>query len=219
MKRKFIQIVTIFAFALFLAIVQLNHYSTAQEVYQLKSAFKIGRLKYRGGGDWYNDPSSEINLLKFIRENTNIDVIPVYEFVDIASDNIFSYPFLFMTGHGNISFNEEEARRLRTYLENGGFLYADDDYGMDKSFRREIKKVFPDKELVELPFHMDFSIVISISQMELQKHMNTTINPRRHLEFSIMVDSSFFTLMNQTQVMAGLIPKFTTTLKKKGKKH
>ncbi len=152
MKIKVLNIFAIFLIALFVIFVELNHYTRAQEAYQLRSSFKIGRLKYRGGGDWYNDPSAEVNLLKFIKENTNIDVNPVYEFVDIGSDNIFSYPFLFMTGHGSISFNEDEAKRLRLYLENGGFLYADDDYGMDKFFRREIKKVFPDKELVELPF-------------------------------------------------------------------
>ncbi len=127
------------------------------------SSLKIARLKYSGGGDWYNDPNEEVNLLNFIKQNTNIDVNPKYEFVEISSENLFSYPFLFMTGHGNIRFTDEEARRLRKYLEAGGFLYADDDYGMDKAFRREIKKVFPDQELVELPFsyglyhcHFDF---------------------------------------------------------------
>ncbi|AFN74326.1 hypothetical protein MROS_1087 [Melioribacter roseus P3M-2] len=113
---------------------------------------KIGRLKYNGGGDWYNDPSAEVNLLKFIGENTFIETNPVYEFVDLSSGNIFAYPILFMTGHGNVVFSENDARKLRTYLTNGGFLYVDDDYGLDKGFRREIKKVFPDKELVEIPF-------------------------------------------------------------------
>lgn len=117
------------------------------------SGFKIGRLKYNGGGDWYNDPSAEVNLLKFIAQHTNIKTNPVYEFVDLSSGNIFSYPFLFMTGHGNVVFSESEAKKLRTYLESGGFLYVDDDYGLDKAFRREIKKVFPDKDLVELPFN------------------------------------------------------------------
>lgn len=116
------------------------------------SAFKIARLKYNGGGDWYNDPNEEVNLLKFVKQNTLIDVEPVYEFVEISSDKLFTYPFLFMTGHGNVVFTEYEANRLRTYLENGGFLYVDDDYGMDKAFRREIKKVFPDKELIEIPY-------------------------------------------------------------------
>src|SRR3974377_479737 len=99
------------------------------------SAFAATPLKYAGGCDWYNDPSSEVNLLSFIHRVTGIETDPRYEFVDIASDELFAHPFLFMTGHGNIAFSEAEARRLRTYLENGGFLYADDDYGMDKSFR------------------------------------------------------------------------------------
>ena len=125
--------------------------SAAQQE-RVSSAFKIGRLKYAGGGDWYNDPSAEVNLLTFIHQSTGIDVDPRYGFVDIGSENFFTYPFVFITGHGNISFSENEIRRLRTYLENGGFLYADDDYGMDRAFRREMKKVFPGQELVELPF-------------------------------------------------------------------
>lgn len=116
------------------------------------SSFKIARLKYSGGGDWYNDPQEEVNLLKFVRQNTLIDVAPVYEFVDIASDKFFTYPFIFLTGHGSMTFTDMEIKRLRTYLENGGFIYADDDYGMDKAFRREIKKVFPEQDLAELPF-------------------------------------------------------------------
>jgi hypothetical protein len=116
------------------------------------SAFAITRLKYAGGGDWYNDPSAEVNLLTFVHRVTGIDTDPRYDFVDIADDALFTHPFLFMTGHGNITFTEADARRLRSYLENGGFLYADDDYGMDRPFRREIKKVFPGEELVEIPF-------------------------------------------------------------------
>jgi hypothetical protein len=124
--------------------------------------FRIARLKYSGGGDWYNDPSAEINLLKFIQTNTNINVRPVYVFVDVSSDEIFSYPFLFMTGHGNVVFSNTEAQRLRKYLDNGGFLYIDDDYGLDKAVRREMKKVFPEQEFVELPFsHGIYNIMYS----------------------------------------------------------
>ncbi len=119
---------------------------------KLSSAFKIARLKYTGGGDWYNDQQEEVNLLAFVREHSLIDVEPAYEFVEITNDRLFTYPFIFMTGHGNISFTDLEVKRLRTYLENGGFIYADDDYGMDKAFRREIKKVFPEQELKELPY-------------------------------------------------------------------
>ena len=119
---------------------------------QSKDGFQIARLKYQGGGDWYNDPSAEVNLLNFIQQNTNIKVVPRYQFVDLSSDEIFSYPFLFMTGHGNVVFSKDEVFRLRTYLENGGFLYIDDDYGLDNAVRREMKKVFPQDDFVELPF-------------------------------------------------------------------
>lgn len=131
-----------------LTLVLFSSILTAQDV----SKFKIARLKYNGGGDWYNDPSAEVNLLKFVALNTNIKTNPVYEFIDLSTGNIFAYPFLFMTGHGNAVFSDNEAKKLRTYLENGGFLYVDDDYGFDKAFRRELKKIFPDKDLMELPF-------------------------------------------------------------------
>ena len=126
---------------------------TVLNIGQTKDAFHITRLKYNGGSDWYNGQSEEVNLLNFIAANTNIKVNPQYSFVSISSDDIFFHPFLFMTGHGNIIFSDDEAARLRKYLENGGFLYVDDDYGLDKAFRREIKKVFPYKELKELPFN------------------------------------------------------------------
>jgi len=119
---------------------------------QSKDGFQIARLKYQGGGDWYNDPSAEVNLLNFIQQNTNIKVDARYQFVDLSSDEIFSYPFLFLTGHGNIVFSKDEVYRLRTYLENGGFLYIDDDYGLDNAVRREMKKVLPQDDFVELPF-------------------------------------------------------------------
>lgn len=119
---------------------------------QVKTGFQIARLKYNGGGDWYNDPSAEVNLLNFVSEHTNIKTIPGYKFVELGSSEMFSYPFLFLTGHGNIVISSDEAEKLRTYLNNGGFLYVDDDYGLDNAFRREIRKVFPDKDLVELPF-------------------------------------------------------------------
>lgn len=126
---------------------------------QNETGFQIARLKYSGGGDWYNDPSAEVNLLKFVQANTNIKVNAEYKFVDIASDEIFSFPFLFLTGHGNIVFSTDEVNRLRKYLENGGFLYVDDDYGMDKAIRREMKKVFPQYDFIEIPFsHKIFNI-------------------------------------------------------------
>ena len=127
-------------------------YSREAQPKRIESQFRIARLKYSGGGDWYNGPSEEVNLLNFAKQYTGIDADPQYEFTEISDDKFFSYPFVFMTGHGGIVFSDYEVNRLRTYLEHGGFLYADDDYGMDKAFRREIKKVFPEEQLVELPF-------------------------------------------------------------------
>lgn len=117
------------------------------------SGVKLGRVKYSGGGDWYNDRSSEVNLLKFIGTNTNIPVNPVYEFVDLKSSDIFNYPILFLTGHGNINLTKTEIENLRKYLELGGFLYVDDDYGIDTYIRETMKEVLPENEFKEVPFN------------------------------------------------------------------
>lgn len=114
--------------------------------------FTIGRLKYGGGGDWYSNPSSLSNLLKAINEQTTIRAAAKEGFVEIADPQLFQYPYLYMNGHGNVHFTDEEVKILKTYFATGGFLHADDNYGMDSSFRREIKKVFPDSPLTELPF-------------------------------------------------------------------
>lgn len=115
--------------------------------------FTIGRLKYGGGGDWYDDPTSLPNLLKYVRENAGIPTAQQETVVAPSDQAIFSTPFLYMTGHGRITFTDEEAAMLRRHLTSGGFLYADDCYGMDESFRREIRKVFPDLELQEVPYN------------------------------------------------------------------
>ena len=115
------------------------------------SLFKIARVQYDGGGDWYNDPEIIPNLLNEVKKVTNIEVDPTNYHVKLIDTDLYSFPFLFITGHGNISFSEKEVENLRKFLENGGFLYADDDYGMDQSFRKEMKKVFPDIDFVELP--------------------------------------------------------------------
>lgn len=115
--------------------------------------FTIARLKYDGGGDWYSDPSSLPNLLKFVSEKAPVDVHPEEVRLSVMDKELYSYPYLYLTGHGNIRFSEDEALRLRKYLQSGGFLHADDNYGMDASFRREMKRVFPNNELVELPYN------------------------------------------------------------------
>ncbi len=112
----------------------------------------IARLQYGGGGDWYLGPSSLPNLMREIRQRTGIAMADRPVDVKLTDPALWNYPFLFLTGHGNIRFTDEEIRLLRRYLESGGFLLANDSYGLDEAFRREIKKVFPEKELVELPF-------------------------------------------------------------------
>lgn len=112
----------------------------------------IVRLKYRGGGDWYNDRSIIPNLAIEINRRTAVEINTKEVVFSFSDEDIFRYPFVFMTGHGNILFTEDEIGRIREYLMNGGFIYADDDYGMDESFRREIKRVFPREDLVEIPF-------------------------------------------------------------------
>lgn len=119
---------------------------------QQSEQIQLARIKYRGGGDWYNDPSSLSNLIEFTRQQVPISINANYEDVALGSSNLYDYPFAFLTGHGNITINQTEAENLRHYLDNGGFLYIDDDYGLDEHFRQFIKKVFPDEELVELPF-------------------------------------------------------------------
>ncbi len=112
----------------------------------------IARVKYSGGGDWYNDPSAIPNLARYIREQTAVRIQDREAQVSLSDESLFSYPILFLTGHGKIVLSEEESARLRTFLSSGGFLYADDDYGMDASFREVMKRVFPEKSFVELPF-------------------------------------------------------------------
>ncbi len=124
----------------------LNFYAGAQQ---------IALLKYRGGGDWYANPTSLPNLIKFCNKElkTDLDLTPAT--VEVGSNEIFNYPFLHMTGHGNVSFSDAEVKNLRKYLISGGFLHIDDNYGIDVSVRREMKKVFPELDFVELPFSHD----------------------------------------------------------------
>lgn len=118
----------------------------------IDSDFRLARVQYRGGGDWYNDPSSLTNLIRFVNENLPVNINTRYDDVSIGSRDISRYPFLFLTGHGNITINATEAANMRRYLDNGGFLYIDDDYGLDPFIRPVLKEIFPDEELIEVPF-------------------------------------------------------------------
>lgn len=135
MKRFFVAVVILF----------LLQDGFAQEV-------KIALLKYNGGGDWYANPTSLPNLVDFCNKNLSTDIDPDVPTVEVGSLDLFNYPFVHMTGHGNVIFTADEAENLRNYLLAGGFLHVSDNYGMDIYFRRELKKVFPGIELTELPF-------------------------------------------------------------------
>ncbi len=124
--------------------------------------YQIATLKYGGGGDWYSNPTALPNLVDFSNEKIGTNISRDIATVEAGSKSIFNYPYIYMTGHGNVHFTANDARNLRKYMKGGGFLHVDDNYGLDKYFRREIKKVFPDHELVELPYshpvyHQKFS--------------------------------------------------------------
>lgn len=114
-------------------------------------SYQLAVLKYSGGGDYYANPTSLPNLISYCNKNLNTKISSDVPFVDVGSKDIFRYPFIHMTGHGNVVFSNAEAENLRNYLLSGGFLHIDDNYGMDQFIRVELKKVFPNQELIELP--------------------------------------------------------------------
>ena len=125
-------------------------------------SYKMGRIKYNGGGDWYGDRTALVNLIKFCNENLKTNFQPEEETVEVGSEELFNYPFTFMTGHGNVIFTDQEAKNLRKYLTGGGFLHIDDNYGFDQFIRPQMKKVFPELDFVELPvnyaiYHQKYS--------------------------------------------------------------
>ena len=116
-----------------------------------QNTFQIAVLKYNGGGDWYANPTALPNLVSFCNQNINTNISEEIETVETGSLDLFNYPFIHMTGHGNVVFSSDEAENLRNYLLAGGFLHIDDNYGMDPFVRPEISKVFPNTNLVEIP--------------------------------------------------------------------
>ncbi len=173
-------------------ILVLLFFSFGVFVLSAQSTYKIALLKYNGGGDWYANPTSLPNLIKFCNKNLHTEINKEPATVEVGSPEIFNYPFLHMTGHGNVIFSPEEVMNLRSYLLGGGFLHADDNYGMDTYIRREIKKLFPDKELVELPFshpifHQKYDFPNGLPK--IHKH-----NGNRPQAFGIFVDNRLILL-------------------------
>ena len=130
----------------------------------LENKFRISRIHYSGGGDWYSDPSSIPNLLDFISKNTDIKTSVNEEIVKIGDNNFYKNNYYYITGHGKIKLSQNEKNILRKQLLSGSFLHADDNYGLDKSFRKLIEEIFPEKEFVELPpNHKIFNILYEFS--------------------------------------------------------
>ncbi|CCH00623.1 hypothetical protein FAES_2614 [Fibrella aestuarina BUZ 2] len=136
-------------FLLFVLIVCCSSFSAVQAQ---PYAYRIAKLKYNGGGDWYSNKTSLPNLIKFANQQLRMNIFPEEDIVDAGSPDLFSYPFVHMTGHGNVLFSEGDVQNMRRYLMSGGFLHVDDNYGLDKFIRREMKRVFPELSFVELPF-------------------------------------------------------------------
>jgi hypothetical protein len=121
--------------------------------FQVKGQIKIAKVKYQGGGDWYANKTSLPNLIKFCNQNLKTNLSENPEVIELSSSRLFSYPFIHLTGHGNVEFSTLEVKQLRKYLLAGGFLHIDDNYGLDISIRREMKKVFPELTFIELPYN------------------------------------------------------------------
>jgi hypothetical protein len=116
-------------------------------------SYKIAVLKYNGGGDWYSNSTALTNLIQYCNDRLGTNMDKQYDIVEVGNQAIFNYPFVHMTGHGNVVFSTDDSENLRNYLIGGGFLHIDDNYGMDKFIRPEMKKVFPESDFVELPYN------------------------------------------------------------------
>ncbi|MCB0695229.1 MAG: DUF4159 domain-containing protein [Lewinellaceae bacterium] len=136
-----------FLFVVSLIILTLSAYASLPP-----EGLRLALLKYGGGGDWYANPTALSNLSSFCNRELGTELDPDYATVDVGSADLFNYPFVHMTGHGNVVFSDQEADNLRQYLIGGGFLHIDDNYGMDPYVRVAVKKLFPDQQLIELPF-------------------------------------------------------------------
>lgn len=143
------------------------------------SAQELAVLHYGGGGDWYANPTSLPNLIRFCNENINTKIAEKPETVTPGSIDLFDYPFIHMTGHGNVHFSNEDAQNLRKYLMSGGFIHIDDNYGMDQYLRKELVKVFPNKELIELPVnHAIFNYFYKFPQGLPKIHEHDGLRPQ-----------------------------------------
>ena len=160
-------------FLLLLILIKFNLYVIGQS-----SSYQIALAKYNGGGDWYANPTALPNLIQFCNNNLNTNIQEQPAEVEIGDNEIFNYPFVHLTGHGNVVFNTNEADNLRKYLIGGGFLHISDNYGMDQFIRKEMQKVFPELEFVVLPFnHPIYSMHYNMKNGLPKIHEHNNENP------------------------------------------
>jgi hypothetical protein len=152
---------------------------------QAQGTYQLAVLKYNGGGDYYANPTSLPNLITYSNQNLGTNISKEVPYVEVGSKDLFNFPFVHMTGHGNVVFSSVEAENLRNYLTAGGFLHIDDNFGMDEFIRPELKKVFPNQELVELPFnHPIFSSKYKFNGLpKIHEH-----DGKRAQAFGIIID-------------------------------
>ena len=159
---------------LFLILIKSNLLTIGQT-----PSFQIALAKYNGGGDWYANPTALPNLIKFCNENMNANIQENPGQVDIGNNQIFNYPFIHLTGHGNVVFDQSEIANLRKYLTSGGFLHISDNYGLDQFIRKEMQKVFPELEFVVLPYnHPIYSIHYEFKDGLPKIHEHNNENPQ-----------------------------------------
>jgi hypothetical protein len=189
---------------IFASIILLSFSSFSQKGVQ------IALLKYNGGGDWYANPTSLTNLIRFCNENLKTNLVTDYGTVETGSPELFNYPFIHMTGHGNVFFSDQEAQNLRNYLIAGGFLHIDDNYGLDPYVRPQMKKVFPELDFIELPldhpiYHQKYDFPKGLPKI----HEHDNKPPQG---FGLIYEGRYaFILMNRIWVMVGKTRMFIMT--------
>lgn len=155
-------------------------------IFAQDTTVKIALLKYNGGGDWYSDPTALPNLIEFCNKNLRTNIYSEPSTIEVGSPEILNYPFVHLTGHGNIIFSDSDVRNLKRYLMAGGFLHVDDNYGLDEFIRREMKKLFPGNEFIELPpsheiFHQKYDLPNGLPK--IHEHDNKPPQP-----FGLFID-------------------------------
>lgn len=178
-----------------------------------QTTLQMGLLKYKGGGDWYANPTALPNLASFCKQKLYSNFELDYATVDVGSAEIFDYAFLHMTGHGNVVFSDAEAENLRTYLISGGFLHIDDNYGMDPFIRPAMKKVFPELDFVELPYDHPIYNMNYKFKGEFLRSISMTTSPHRVLPCFGRAEWFASTVTKRIWEMVGRIRRSTTTLR------